>query len=176
MVWLCSKHNINWQWYLMAKQKIKRIVPCGCLYTGTIGHHNQRQVLIPVTLMIKNILSEDVLQGTVHSLNHSITFSGVWRGSGMAHVEQDTHSWNSWTLKFLPFSDWIFSGAPYLEMTFHQLLRYGFCLLVWNIKRLFPFRKIISDDKDVLVYRIQSLVLVPWCQVQFFRRDTQGSC
>ena len=62
----------------------------GCMYTETTGHHLQRQVLIPVVLMIRHILSQHVLQGTFHSLNHSITFWVVWRGSGLVRVEQHT--------------------------------------------------------------------------------------
>ena len=41
--------------------------------------------------MIRHILSQHVLQGTVHSFNHSITFLVVWRGSVLVHIEQHTY-------------------------------------------------------------------------------------
>ena len=123
-----------------------------CTLERYIGHHHQRQVLIPVALMIRHILSQHVLQSTVHSFNHSITLWVVWRGSGLVYLEQQTHF-----LKQLGFevSSLIWMDLFWRSISgndfFHQLLCYGLCFLVWNSKRLFPFREIISDNQDVLV-------------------------
>lgn len=72
------------------------------MYIGMIRHHHQWQVLIPVTLMIQHIPSQHVLQGTVHLLNHSITFWLVWRGSGLIHVEQHTFPGTARLQSFVP--------------------------------------------------------------------------
>ena len=124
------------------------------MYTGTTGHHLQRQTLNPVAQMIRQILSKHVLQGTVHFSTIPSLFG--WYGEILfLSMLSSTHiSWNSWASKSRPWSEWIFFGRSIPGNNFICKLhdqRHGLCFMVWNSKRLFPFRQIISDHKDVHV-------------------------
>ena len=138
----------------------------GCMYTWMHVHWNGRPSLPAAGAHRshandQDVLSQHVLQGTVHSFNHSITFWVVWRGSGLVHVEQYTYF-----LEQLGFEvssrvrvDSFWCSIPGNDFFHPQLLCYGLCFLVWNSKHLFPFREVISDNQDVLVPMMSSAIL-----------------
>ena len=125
------------------------------MYTGTTGHHLQRQTLSPVAQMIRQILSKHVLQGTVHSSTIPSPFG--WYGEILfLSMLNSTHISGTAGLRSLVpgLNQWIFFGRSIPRIGFIYQLHYqrhGLCFMVWNSKRLFPFRQIISYHKDVHV-------------------------
>ena len=71
---------------------------------GPVRHHNHGQVNIPVTLVLREVLSRHVLYRTVHTLNHAITLWVVRRCSRFLDIEEVINSLNIWASKFRPWS------------------------------------------------------------------------
>ena len=58
---------------------------------GPVHHHNYGQVNIPVTLVLRDVLCQHVLNRTVHTLNHAITLWVVQRCSRFLDIAEVIH-------------------------------------------------------------------------------------
>ena len=147
-----ANQQINWQSQISPHHQLCWGASSSLMYCSSVGHQQQGNMGVPISLVVIHKFRELVLDGAVKPLHHSIGLGVQWCGSGFVYPQQSALFREYKRLKVPPLvrvnDQWHSEPA---HKIIHQRFSNSNGFLVGHRIGFHPIGEIISSGKEIFV-------------------------